>query len=246
MNLYIYDDFLNKSRYNRIISKIEIRLTDLGLNGKIIRLGTIKNIKSLIQQEIRNGVKNIIAVGDNKTANKVVNALIGEKSNDLFINNILFFIIPVGNSNQSIASALGIKKEEEACNILLARRVEQIDLGMVNNYYFLNKAVVSNKNILVNFDEKYKVEINNKSSLNIINLNENNNYNNEKLFPNNGVLAMLVIDKDNNYSYLPVKDIKIIGEGNIVLDNSTEITLPVNIKVIEKKLKVIIGKDRLF
>jgi hypothetical protein len=98
MNLYIYDDFLNKSRYNKAINRVEIRLTDLGLNGKIIRLGTIKNINSLIQQEIRNGVKNVIAVGNNKTANKVVTALIKDKLNNIFSQDVLFSLIPIGDN----------------------------------------------------------------------------------------------------------------------------------------------------
>ena len=38
---------------------MEIRLTDLGLNGKIIRLGGIKNIKGTIQNEIKLGAKTI-------------------------------------------------------------------------------------------------------------------------------------------------------------------------------------------
>jgi hypothetical protein len=53
MNIYIYDDYLNKSKYNRVLNRVEIRLTDLGLNGKIIRLGSIKNIRDVIQNEIK-------------------------------------------------------------------------------------------------------------------------------------------------------------------------------------------------
>ena len=45
MYVYIYDDYLNKGRYNKAINRMEIRLTDLALNGKIIRLSGIKNIK---------------------------------------------------------------------------------------------------------------------------------------------------------------------------------------------------------
>jgi hypothetical protein len=76
MHVYIYDDYLNKGKYHKVINRIEIRLTDLGLNGKIIRLGDIKNIKGTIQNEIKLGAKTIIAVGNNQTVNKIIGALV--------------------------------------------------------------------------------------------------------------------------------------------------------------------------
>mgnify|MGYP000966424279 FL=1 len=72
MHVYIYDEHLNKAKYNRAINRLEIRLTDLGLNGKIIRLGGIKNIKATIQNEIKLGAKTIVAVGNNQTVNKPI------------------------------------------------------------------------------------------------------------------------------------------------------------------------------
>jgi len=60
MNVYIYDDFLNKSKYNRAINRLEIKLTDLGLNGKIVRLGAIKNIHDAVEGEIKNGAKPLL------------------------------------------------------------------------------------------------------------------------------------------------------------------------------------------
>ncbi len=109
MNTYIYDDFLNKGRYRRALNKVEIRLTDLVLNGKIIRLGSIKNVKEVIQTEIKNGVKTIVAVGNNATANKVISAMITNKAYDFFQKDVLFSIIPIGDNN-SIATSFGIKK----------------------------------------------------------------------------------------------------------------------------------------
>ncbi len=246
MNLYIYDDFLNKSRYNRAINRIEIRLTDLGLNGKIIRLGTIKNIKSLIQQEVRNGAKNIIAVGNNSTANKVASALVDDKLSDLFSKDILFSLIPIGE-NQSIANALGIKNEAEACNIILARRIEKIDIGQAGRYYFLNKAEIKKSLINVDFSEQYNLEIPKKSSLSIYNLNDNPKLKaNNKLKPNDGALDMFITGKSGDYSYFSVEKIKISGPGQLILDNSIKINLPINVGVIRNKLKIIVGKDRLF
>ena len=38
MHVYIYDSFLNHKKFEKIIARIETRVTDLGLNGKINRL----------------------------------------------------------------------------------------------------------------------------------------------------------------------------------------------------------------
>ena len=84
MNIYIYDDYLNKSKYSRVLNRVEIRLTDLGLNGKIIRLGAIKNIRDVIQNEIKSGAKTIIAVGNNQTVNKIIGEI--DSNKDSFIS----------------------------------------------------------------------------------------------------------------------------------------------------------------
>ena len=141
MHVYIYDDYLNKSKYKKTINRLEIRLTDLGLNGKIIRLGGIKNIKGTIQNEIKLGAKTIVAVGNNQTVNKIVGAIIDTDIYGDFQKKTLLGIIPIGDDN-SVAASFGIKDKEEACNILLARRVEKIDLGLVGDHYFLNQATI--------------------------------------------------------------------------------------------------------
>jgi len=156
MNVYIYDDFLNKSRYRRALAKVEIRLTDLGLNGKIIRLGAIKNVREVIQSEIKNGAKNIIAVGNNETVNKVVSAIMSSKSYDLFKKELLFSIIPIGDNN-SIAESLGIKKSEDACNIILARRVENINIAWARKNIFINKLELVNNGLKIEIDKKYEI-----------------------------------------------------------------------------------------
>jgi hypothetical protein len=246
MNLYVYDDFLNKSRYNRTINRIEIRLTDLGLNGKIIRLGSIKNINSLIQQEIRSGAKNIIAVGNNETANKVASALVDDKLSEIFTKDILFSIIPVGE-NQSIANSLGMEKEEKACNIILARRIENINIGLASNKYFINKAEIFNQSINLDFKKEFLIEVPKKTKLTIYNLNDNPKFKSNNLFTSNkDKLKILISDTNNNYSFFSQDLVKINGNSNILLDNYKTISLPSEIRILNNKLKVIVGKNRLF
>ena len=156
MHVYIYDDYLNKNKYSRAINHLEIRLTDLGLNGKIIRLDNIKNIKNAIASEIRIGAKTIVAVGNNQTVNKIIGAIIDSDAYSEFQQKTLLGIIPVGDDN-SIASSFGIKNADEACNILLARRIEKIDIGSAGENYFLNQSTIESSGTILEIDN-YSLE----------------------------------------------------------------------------------------
>ena len=80
MNLYIYDDYLKK--YGKILNNIEVDLHKLNLNGKIIYLEAIKNLERLLKDELSNDIKTIIAVGNNLTLNKVINAVLKADPNN--------------------------------------------------------------------------------------------------------------------------------------------------------------------
>lgn len=246
MNIYIYDDFLNKSKFNRVLNRVEIRLTDLGLNGKIIRLGSIKNVRDVIQNEIKNGAKTIVAVGNNQTVNKIIGSIIDNELYGFFQKNILFSIIPIGDDN-SIANSLGIKKEEEACNTLLARRVKKVDIGLVNNYYFLNKAVIEGQNTILEIDD-YILESQEKGLISIYNLKSSQDDDkNLRINPIDGKLDIYIKNKNKDFSFFSSKKLKISSKKNsLILDDVVEIKTPAEISVIPGKLNVIVGKDRSF
>lgn len=246
MNVYIYDDFLNKSRYRRALAKVEIRLTDLGLNGKIIRLGAIKNVREVIQSEIKNGAKNIIAVGNNETVNKVVSAIMSSKSYDLFKKELLFSIIPIGDNN-SIAESLGIKKSEDACNIILARRVENINIAWAGKNIFINKLELVNNGLKIEIDNKYEIElINKKNSAHIINIADKKSLNFfEKISPQDNLLNIM-IDKGKDETFIASKNIKIKGLGEVILDSCLLEKTPIDIGLLQENLNIIVGKERSF
>lgn len=244
MHVYIYDDYLNKSKYNRAINKLEIRLTDLGLNGKIIRLGGIKNIKGTIQHEIKLGAKTIVAVGNNQTVNKIIGAIIdGEIYND-FQKKPLLGIIPIGDDN-SIAASFGIKNVDEACNILLARRIEKIDLGLVGQYYFLNHASIQSLGTQIDIDD-YTLEISEKGEVRVINLLSDPR---EKIKsnPHDGKLDVLIKTRKKDESIITVRKLKISnGQEKLIVDDVVEVNTPVEIGIMKDKVSVIVGKNRLF
>jgi diacylglycerol kinase family enzyme len=244
MHVYIYDEYLNKTKYNRAINRLEIRLTDLGLNGKIIRLGGIKNIKGTIQNEIKLGAKTIIAVGNNQTVNKIIGAIIDTEIYGDFQKKTLFGLVPIGDDN-SIAASFGIKNSEDACNILLARRVEKIDIGLVGNYYFLNQASIQSLGTILEIDD-YSLEISERGEVKIINLLSDPK---EKIKsnPHDGKLDILIRTRKRDESVIIVKKLKIINsQEKLIVDGVVEVNTPAEIGIMKDKVNVIVGKDRLF
>ncbi|MGI5826900.1 MAG: diacylglycerol/lipid kinase family protein [Patescibacteria group bacterium] len=249
MNIYIYDDYLNKPKYSRILNRVEIRLTDLNLNGKIIRLGTIRNVSDVIQNEIKNGAKTIVAVGNNQTVSKVIGAIIDNELYGFFQKNILFSIIPIGEDN-SIAESLGIKAGEEACNILLARHIKKIDIGIINNYYFLNKVSLPSAGAVLEFKDNFSLSTNQKGIIEIFNLRSaTGDDKNLKVNPVDGLLDVYIKTGKGvkDLTRLSTDNLKISAAGaELVVDGALSLPAPANISIVRGKLNVVVGRDRSF
>lgn len=244
MHVYIYDDYLSAGKYNKAINNLEIRLTDLGLNGKIIRLGNIKNIKSAIQSEIRMGARTIIAVGNNQTVNKIIGAIIEIEPENVDAKKILLGIVPIGEGN-SIAASFGIKNQSEACNILLARRVEKIDLGLAGEYYFLNQATIQSAGTIISLNG-FSLEIMEKGEAAIINL-ANGRHEKLRSNPHDGCLDIYIQTGRKDRTYLSAKKLTIENQREeLLIDEAVQIKTPVEVGVIKDRLQIIVGKDRVF
>lgn len=265
MHIYIYDSFVNQKKYDKILAMIETRITDLGLNGKISRLaplnnlpkqgkcptglGLMKNIPSLVENELKTGAKTIVAVGNDRTVSQVINSMAG--------NNALMGIIPIGKTNNLIAAGLGIESEEEACDILSARRIIKLDLGKANNQYFLTKAAIVNQGTVVEIDKNYSIEIMGHGEVNIINMStdSDNLPKNVKFNPQDGILELFIKTKEHKnflkkitgQSIFPFKKLTAINKREpMILDGVLKIPAPVEISAAKQALNVIVGKERNF
>jgi diacylglycerol kinase family enzyme len=223
---------------------MEIRLTDLGLNGKIIRLGGIKNIKGTIQNEIKLGAKTIVAVGNNQTVNKIIGAIIDTDIYGDFQKKTLLGIIPIGDDN-SIATSFGIKNEEDACNILLARRIEKIDLGLVGDHYFLNEANIGSLGTNIDLGD-YSIEAEDKGIVRIINL-LSDKVNNINSNPHDGLLDIVISPRKKSPTILKLSKFIITSiTEQLLVDGVISVKTPVEVSVVRDRVSVIVGKDRSF
>ena len=264
MYYYVYDSFLNNKKYRTVLAKIENRLTDLGINGRVGRLSLLKNIDELIEDELKRGVNTIVAVGNDQTVNQVVNVIASK-------NNITLGIIPVGEKNK-IAELLGIPKEEQACAALSARKTEKLDVGKIDlikkisnrtsdQRYFLSGAIIPARDVKLKFDEGFNiVPVDQDGYVSIYNfycpMNEKSTCGN----PQNGMLEIAVeIRPENNPlkklkqketlpSIFPAKKVTVVAKKTapIIVDCEIVAKTPAVFRVLPQKLKVIVGRERKF
>ena len=100
MYYYVYDEFVQDPKFERDLALIETRLTDLGIAGKIARLALFRDPKELIRDEIRKGAKTIVAVGNDITLRRVIDA-VGD-------SGVVIGVVPVGKDGNILSSILGI------------------------------------------------------------------------------------------------------------------------------------------
>lgn len=254
MYLYLYDSFLNNKKYNRLLAKIETRLTDLGIGGKIFRLSPLRNISELLNDEVSGGIETVVVVGNDKTFSEIINLAAKLK--------VALGIIPVGPSNK-IATTLGVNSPDDACNILSARKIEKIDLGKINGTYFLSNITLSGGRVTIECENKFRVTPQTKDQICICNLRPifetgfepTNSFN-----PQDGLLEIFVqpmatgvfklFKKSSQLknSIIPFKKIAIRSRDSlpVVTDGQKVLKTPVQIEIVPKRLKIIVGKNRMF
>lgn len=250
---YIYDSFLQEKKYDRVLAKIENRLANLEINGRITKMSKLKSIEDNLIEEIGQGVKNVVVVGDDVTILGVVNIIANY--------DIILGIIPLGYMLE-IPKLLGIPSGESACDVLSSRKVETIDLGKVNNKYFISNLNINNNEIEIFCDDHYTIKPAINTCIRICNLYNNENYTNKSFFnPKDSFLDIFV---ENKYSFIdkifkkknicregsifPIKKaiVKTHKSISIMMDPKNILKTPLEITVNPKKLKVIVGKGRVF
>lgn len=251
MYYYIYDQFLNEKKYQTLLAKIENRLTDLEIKGKIGRLSLLNNPQELIADEIKRGVKTVVAVGNDNTVSKIINAL-------AFHPDICLGIIPLG-PDQKIARTLGIPESVEACNILASRIIRKIDLGKVRNQYFLSQVEITSPDVTLECDGKYTVKTSKGNSIFIFNFNYWSDM--HLADPSDGLLETIIVPKkrgiikkimgsnrqhDSLFLNNKIKINHLEHPVVIKIDSQQIVKTPVLVEVADHQLKVIVGKQRSF
>jgi len=242
---------LSDKKHDKILAKIENRLANLEINGKIIRMSKLKSLEDNVIEEIEKGAVNIIAVGDDQTILKVINIIADY--------NIILGIIPVGYK-LDISELLGIPYGEEACEVLSSRRIKKIDLGKVNSRYFISNVSLMDDHFEILCDGKYTVMPIHGNHIKICNLyNQFDSGDREHFNPSDGLLEVIVEERISVVdrmlkkskgirSIFPIKEVRITSakELPVSIDSQTILKTPLDIKIVPQKLKIIVGQERVF
>lgn len=252
MYLYLYDNVLRQRRYESALKTIETRLTDYGIAGKIIRLQNFTNARALVDEEIRRGVRVVVIVGDDSTFGHVLSSAA--------TCDVLFGFLPVGQAN-TIAEVLGIPVAEEACDVLAQRRKVKLDVGWMNNRYFISQLHIPPSNIQVQYDEKFTVSPRHgKMELVVCNLQpfiwkgRSGTY---VVHPQDGKLEAFLRplsghgifkEKYEEPSIFPFEEMVVSSTKPFVVEADGKVSKETKIKITlaKKRIEMIVGKERRF
>jgi diacylglycerol kinase family enzyme len=245
---YVYDEFVQDPKWERELAAIETRLTDLGIAGKIARLALFRDPTELIRDEIRKGAKTIVAVGNDVTLRRVIDAA-AEKP-------VALAIIPLGKEGNAIADLLGVPSGVAACDTLSARIIEEMDMGLVNGRRFMHSLLIEKaQGTEINCDGQYKISPLRKASLEVRNLSLGDE-DVRPAMPTDGRLEVVIRVPERswfgkatvNASIVPVKKAVIRSDQSIhlVADGEAFESQELQIKVIPRALRIITSKNRKF
>lgn len=250
MYLYLYDTYLNAPKYDGVLTRIETRLIDLGINGRVEKLSILKNLKELLLDGVKEGARTVVAVGNDSTFRKVFNVVASLP--------VTLGYIPVGTN--PLANVLGIPPEEKACDVLSQRIIERVDLGKVNDHYFFSVLEVPKaEQVTIECNRTFRIHPRRfNESIQICNLGEVFRGRCDEMHnPHDGKLeAMFHTAKRKRLrsthkldSVFSVKELKIFSREKAVTlfaDGETPISTPAIVNVAPHKLRLIVGKKRMF
>jgi hypothetical protein len=252
MYVYLYDEKIKQIRkFSKELNKVENQLTEFGLQGGKIYLNKFNNPLKTINDHLESGARTFIIIGNDETINKAINYL--SKINFQKNDKITVGIIPIGKKNNSIASAIGVKDSLSSCRLILNRRIKTLNLIQVNKSYFISQVFFKKFTGTIKTNLNYSIEIKEKSDIYIINFTPNKEiYNKLKIKPNNKKITLYInnkkIKRSNGQSchfsssYFSIEN----PRQKATIDSSIKIESPIEIKITDKQINLIIGKARNF
>ncbi|MFH1631906.1 MAG: diacylglycerol kinase family protein [bacterium] len=249
MYYYVYDEYIQDPKFERELSLIETRLTDLGISGKIARLALFRDARELIRDEVRKGANTVVAVGNDSTFRKVIDAAAD--------TGAALAVIPIGGvGTNRMADILGVPLGVAACDVLSARILEELDTGAVNGNSFLHTVKIENAVApIIICDGNFKLSPIKRNSIEIRNLALPDD-DVRAANPTDGRLEIVVRVQGRSWigkkkvtaSIVPVVEATITSPEmmSLTIDGEVIESREFKIQTLPKQIKVITGKGRKF
>ncbi len=256
MYVYLYDNFLRQKKFDAVIKAVETRLTDYGIAGKILRLQHYTSAEAVITDEIKRGAKTVVIVGNDATFGQVLS--------HAATCDTTFGFLPIGPDN-TIAEVLGIPVGVGACDMLSRRRVVALDIGWMNNRYFISQLHIPPSDIEVQYDERFRVSAKyGKMELVVCNLQPFYWFEKKRsktpdlvVHPQDGKLEAFLrpmigkgIFKEvyEDPSIFPFEEMLVTGSKPFVVmaDGKQSKETKIKIRLAKGRIRMIVGKERRF
>ncbi|HSX01151.1 MAG TPA: diacylglycerol kinase family protein [Candidatus Saccharimonas sp.] len=130
MYYYIVNPAAGHSQLRGLQEKIRARLDELGIRGEWAKTTGPGEAGKMAAAAAASGHTTIVAVGGDDTVNEVINGLASNEQ-------IAIGILPLGKNNR-IATQLGIRGWQQACEVLAARRITPYSLIAAGQKFFLS------------------------------------------------------------------------------------------------------------
>lgn len=256
MYVYLYDHFLRDRRFDATLQEMEIRLTDFGIAGKIIRLQAFSNSEAIVENALRDGATTIVIVGNDDTFARVLS-----RAAHL---DTTFGFLPVGKEQNSIADVLGIPLGADAVDVLSRRRQLTLDLGWLNNRYFVSQLRIPPHDIEVLYDEQFMVSAQpgKKLALVVCNLQPLQDVGKDHprlgIHPQDGKLEAFLrpLKKKQWFGKAVFEETSVFPFEEMIVQSGTPFVVEadgrqsketrVRIRLAKNRLKMIVGKERQF
>jgi diacylglycerol kinase family enzyme len=241
---YVYDEALQDRRFERELAQIETRLTDLGIAGKIARLALFRDANELIRDEIRGGVTTVVAVGNDTTLRRVLDAVGDRKT--------VVALLPIGPQG-AMTELLGMPSGVAACDVLSARIIESLDVGEVNGKRFLQSVLIEERIDFVVDHGGYTMTPQRKASVEVRNFAAPDDAGMQS--PVDERLSLILrlpkfslFSKKTSVGVVPFSELRISYETNVtaLVDGERLNGKDFVFRVIPNALRVVTGKSRKF
>ncbi len=261
MYFYIYDSLLVEKKYTKAVSKIETRLASLDIAGKKYQLSILRSVSEIIDNILtkEKETPTIVVIGSDQTLCQAAISVAGTQA--------VLGLIPT-EQDSLMAGILGLPVNEYACDVISARRIEEVNVGKINNQRFFSSVIFEANKTTLTADGKYKIVPQKVKSVKVINLDllcfqrvfSEPDWLRLASNPKDGHLEVLMGSPEKKFLFLKkrekrdslffvkrleIKSKKANQEVTIKVDQNKIVKTPALIETARGKINLIVGKDRL-
>jgi len=241
MYYYIFEQAKNNS-FSRKLEAVKNIVISLGIAGETVQVSPARTVTELVNMGIAKEYSTIVAVGSDRLVNQIA-SIIHE-------TNFVLGIIPI-DASEKVTNIIGTADMREACENLKHRKLDIVDLGMIEpSKYFITEAIINAPKTLQAYLELDEAEL--ETPFNSISISSkmhiiiNDHSKNQGFFYKLGKL--LGNSSENVYtSCFSSKKIRVETSDPlpVIVDGEIITKTPLAIRLKPKALKIIVGRARI-